>query len=82
MFPFRNLQIKLKQKTSKLCTIKPVIQGLQKWWIEKSKPISRMKTIQYDALCGVFDCFYTSEEAWIFNPTFLKSLAFYSNMAE
>ena len=25
-------------------------------------------------LGGVLDCFYTSEEAWIFNPPFLKPL--------
>ena len=34
----------------------------------------RVKTIQDDAVGTVFDCFYTSEEAWIFNPTFFESL--------
>ena len=29
-----------------------------------------VKTIQDDAVGGVLDCFYTSEEAWIFNPPF------------
>ena len=33
-----------------------------------------VNTIQHDAIGGVLDCFYTSEEAWIFNPTFLESL--------
>ena len=36
--------------------------------------LTRVKTIQYDAVGGVLDCFYTSEEAWIFNPPFLKPL--------
>ena len=36
--------------------------------------LMRVKTIQYDVVGGVLDCFYTSEEAWIFNPTFLKPL--------
>ena len=33
-----------------------------------------VKTIQYDTVGGVLDYFYKSEEAWIFNPTFLKPL--------
>ena len=32
----------------------------------------RLKRIQYNTIVGVLDCFYTSEETWIFNPTFLK----------
>ena len=36
--------------------------------------LTRVKTIQYDAVDGVLDCFYTSEVAWIFNPTLFESL--------
>ena len=36
--------------------------------------LMNVKTIQYDAVVGVLDCFYTSEEAWIFNPLFLDPL--------
>ena len=44
-----------------------VIQWLQKCWIEKMQTdLTRVKTIQYDAVGGVLDCFYKSEEAWIF----------------
>ena len=34
----------------------------------------RVKKIQDDAVGGVLDCFYASEEAWIINPPFLKPL--------
>jgi hypothetical protein len=30
--------------------------------------LTRVTTIQYDAVGKVLDCFYTSEEAWIFKP--------------
>ena len=30
--------------------------------------LTGVKTIQYDAVGGVLDCSYTSEEAWIINP--------------
>ena len=34
-----------------------------------------VKTIQYDVVGGILDCFYTSgEEAWIFHSTFFESL--------
>ena len=49
-------------------TLKMVDQKIQ------TANLMRVKTIQYDAIGGVLDCFYTSEEAWIFNPPFLKPL--------
>lgn len=36
--------------------------------------LTRVKTIQLDTVSGVLDYFYTSEEKWIFNPTFFESL--------
>ena len=36
--------------------------------------LTLIKTIQYDAIGKVLDCFYTSGEAWIFNPPFLNHL--------
>ena len=32
------------------------------------------KKIQCNPIGGVLDCIYTNEKAWIFNPSFLKSL--------
>ena len=36
--------------------------------------LTHVETIQYDTVGGVLDCLYTSEEAWIFNPSVLKPL--------
>jgi hypothetical protein len=36
--------------------------------------LTSVKTIQYEAVDGVLYCFYTNEEAWIFNPPLLKPL--------
>ena len=35
--------------------------------------LSHVKTIQYDAISGLLDCFYTNEDIWNFNLPFLKS---------
>ena len=41
----------------------------------KIKPdLTHVKIIQHDTARGVLDSFYTSKEAWIFNPTFFQSL--------
>ncbi len=50
----------------------PMTSKLVDWKIHTD--LTRVKTIQYDAVGGVLDCVYTSEEAWIFIPTFLKPL--------
>ena len=50
--------------------------------LEIQHDLTRVKTIQYDSVSGVLDCFYTSEEAWIFDPPLLNPLDKHSSMAE
>ena len=64
----KNLSIKLNDSD---CG-NPMTSKMVDWKIHTNlRPI---KTIQYDAVGGVLDCFYTSEEDWIFNPPFLNPL--------
>ena len=58
----------------------PMTSKMVDWKIQNN--ITRVKIIQYDVVGGVLDYFYTSEEAWIFNPPFLKPLDYHSTILE
>ena len=58
----------------------PMTSKIVDWKIQTN--LTHVKTIQYDAVGGILDCFYTCEEAWIFNPLILKSLDYHSSMVE
>ena len=50
----------------------PMSSKIVNWKIQTD--LTHVKTIQYDAVGKVLDCFYTSEEACIFNFPFLNTL--------
>ena len=73
---FRNIQEKLEKNAHSIKTPNhcgnPMTSKMVDWKIQTD--FTRVKTIQYDAVVGVLDWFYKSDEVWIFNPTFLKPL--------
>ena len=50
----------------------PMTSKIVDWKIQTD--LTHVKPIQYDAVGGLLDCFYTIQEAWIINPPFLEPL--------